>query len=98
MRRCKSLLKGLSKLDVNINQIQLDLQANWVVIAEGIQTILKRDGIEDGYEQIKNLTRKHDAKYTDLLEMIEGIDLPETTKNQLRELKLENYLGQFSSI
>ena len=53
----QSMMKGLHKVDLNQSVIEKDLQANWAILAEAIQTIMRRYGLEQPYEQLKNLTR-----------------------------------------
>jgi adenylosuccinate lyase len=90
-----SLLRGLGKLDLNEDALDRDLRQNWVIISEGIQTVLKREGMEDAYEQIKTLTRKADLGEDDLVTLhkfINSLDVPQV-KQQLLDLTPFNYLG-----
>ena len=90
----KSLLKGIDKITVNEEAINKDLEDNWIVIAEAIQTILRREGYENPYELLKDLTRKN-KKITqkDFVEFINGLEIAEQTKEKLRAITPWNYTG-----
>ncbi len=89
----QSCLKGLGKLEANSDRIQDDLMANPEVLAEAIQTLLRRHGVEDAYEQLKTLTRGQRATLASLRQNIAGLDLPEAAKAELSKLSPENYTG-----
>jgi adenylosuccinate lyase len=90
----KSLLRGLGKLILNPEVIRSDLQNNWAVIAEAIQTILRREGYPNPYEALKDLTRTH-AKIDQqaITEFIGRLDLAPAVKAELRKITPENYTG-----
>lgn len=90
----KSLLKGLGKIDVNFPQIEDDLNDNWAVVAEGIQTILRREGYPNPYEALKMLTRKNEVitKKT-IQKFIETLNIKEEVKSELKNLTPLNYTG-----
>jgi adenylosuccinate lyase len=88
-----SLLKGLSKLEVDGDRLNADLEANWEVLAEAIQTVMRRHGIEKPYEQLKSLTRGTGVTAADLRAFVEGLDLPEDARRALRELSPSAYTG-----
>ena len=90
----KSLLKGLDKLLLNEDKIRQDLQQNYAVVAEAIQTILRREEIEGAYELLKGLTRtnKHIDKDT-IDAFIETLPVKESIKEELRAITPENYTG-----
>ena len=90
----KSLLKGLSKLILNADAIRADLQKNWAVVAEAIQTILRREGYPEPYETLKALTRTH-AAITEktLAEFIESLDVSRMVKDEMLKITPENYTG-----
>lgn len=90
----KSISRGLKKLQVNEAKIHDDLDNNWAVIAEAIQTILRRENYPQPYEALKNLTRNGQAitKAT-MQEFIEGLDVSEDIKEQLRGITPFNYTG-----
>jgi adenylosuccinate lyase len=90
----ESLIKGIGKLVVNKEKIQQDLDNNWAVLAEAIQTILRREGYPKPYEALKALTRTNthiDA--ASIREFIETLDVDEQVKAELATLKPENYTG-----
>ncbi|MBN1931779.1 MAG: adenylosuccinate lyase [Desulfobacterales bacterium] len=90
----KSLLKGLNKLILNEEEIRADLQANWAVVAEAIQTILRREGYPNPYETLKDLTRKNvriDPKA--IADFIQALNVSESVRNELMQITPENYTG-----
>jgi adenylosuccinate lyase len=89
-----SLRKGLSKLQLNQSAINHDLEENWAVVAEGIQTVLRREGYPQPYEALKALTRKND-KITGhaIAEFIEALDINEDIKKELKKITPFNYTG-----
>ncbi len=92
----KSLLRGLDKLILNSAVIRADLDDNWVVVAEAIQTILRREGYPEPFETLKSLTRTHsriDQKR--IIEFIESLDVSQAVKNELMKITPENYTGVF---
>ncbi len=90
----KSLLRGLDKLLLNEQKIYDDLDANWAVVAEAIQTILRRENYPHPYEALKQLTRgKTGITKMDMLEFIETLDISEDIKEELRVLSPHNYVG-----
>jgi adenylosuccinate lyase len=88
-----SLLKGLGKLEVDAERLAADLDANWEVLAEPIQTVMRRYGIDNPYEQLKALTRGRRIGAADLAAFIDGLDLPEAARRALRELTPATYTG-----
>jgi len=90
-----SIKKGLSKLELNEKVIHSDLEKNWVVVAEGIQNILRREGFENPYETLKTLTRTNDAinKKT-IHSFIDGLEISDVVKKELKALSPFNYLGK----
>lgn len=90
----KSLLKGLGKIDVNMLQIGKDLNENWAIVAEGIQTILRREGYANPYEALKNLTRKNETiTKSDIYSFIDGLNLNDQIKAELKQISPETYTG-----
>ena len=89
-----STLKGIGKLLINIEKISSDLEMNWIVIAEGIQTVLRREGYPEPYEALKELTRKneHINKNT-FTDFIENLNVNEVVKNELKKISPFNYTG-----
>ena len=88
-----SLLKGLAKLELNADRVDADLDANWEVLAEPIQTVMRRYGIENPYEQLKSLTRGKRITAEDLAVFIQGLDIPEQARKALLELTPAGYTG-----
>lgn len=88
-----SLLKGLSKLQVNTQQLADDLDHSWEVLAEPIQTIMRVHGVENPYEQLKALTRGKTITAEIMAEFIGTLDIPDTAKQQLLELTPAGYTG-----
>lgn len=88
-----SLIKGLSKLELNTIAIQHDLSQNWEVLSEAIQTIMRRYSIEKPYEKLKNLTRGKKITPESLTIFINTLDLPIEAKNRLLQLTPETYIG-----
>jgi len=88
-----SLLKGLAKLELNAERVDEDLDANWEVLAEPIQTVMRRYGIENPYEQLKSLTRGKRITAEGLADFIRGLDIPEEARKALLELTPAGYTG-----
>lgn len=90
----KSIQKGLSKLTLNEGKLYDDLEDNWMVIAEGIQVILRREGYPQPYEALKALTRGRSSVTREHLhEFIEGLDVAQELKEELKMLTPHNYVG-----
>jgi len=88
-----SALKGISKLEANPDAMLADLDTNWEVLAEPIQTVMRRYGIENPYEKLKDLTRGQRVNETIMAEFIDGLSLSEDVKAELRLLTPANYIG-----
>lgn len=89
-----SMMKGLSKLLLNEDKIALDLENNWAVVAEGIQTVLRREAYPDPYEALKALTRKNEKiSENTLRSFIDDLDISEELKEELRQIRPETYTG-----
>lgn len=91
----KSLVKGINKLIVNREKIDNDLEDNWAVVGEGIQTILRREGFSNPYEKLKELTRTNE-KITgeSIWEFINTLNVSTEVKNELRKITPKNYTGK----
>ncbi|HXS02874.1 MAG TPA: adenylosuccinate lyase, partial [Rhodanobacter sp.] len=89
----ESLKKGLGKLNVNAERIAADLDASWEVLAEAVQTVMRRYGLPEPYEQLKALTRGRGITKESMREFIGGLDLPAETKQCLLELTPASYIG-----
>jgi len=89
-----SILKGLGKLKLNEQKLRDDLENNWPVVAEGIQTVLRREGFEAPYEALKNLTRGKDRiAEADIQAFIETLAISDALKAELKLIRPENYTG-----
>lgn len=86
-------LKGLSKLELNASAINADLDKSWEILAEPIQTIMRRYGIEEPYEKLKALTRGKRIDQQGLAEFVDTLELPEAVKVQMKQLTPANYTG-----
>ena len=94
-----SCLKGLGKLEVNPAKLAEDLDANWEVLAEPIQTVMRRYAVANPYEQLKELTRgKAKLSREDLADFIRNLQIPEKAKQSLLELTPANYLGKATEL
>ncbi len=89
----KSFLKGLGKLEVNPQRLQEDLDANWTLLAEPIQTVMRRYGITDAYEQLKELTRGAEVTQETIAQFVNSLSIPEDAKNRLLKLTPAAYIG-----
>ena len=89
----QSTLKGMNKLELNKESIAAELDSNWEVLGEAVQTVMRRHGIEKPYEKLKELTRGRRIDANDMAEFIDKLDLPEDVKNNLKSLTPANYLG-----
>ena len=89
-----SMRQGLAKLDVDRERIAADLDANWEVLAEAIQTVMRRYGVPEPYEQLKALTRgKRGVTQQTLREFVSKLALPDDVKASLRDLTPAGYIG-----
>lgn len=90
----KSLKKGINKLVINEEKINYDLEENWAVVAEAIQTILRREGYPNPYEALKKLTRLN-SKITNktIKEFIDSLEINDKIKEELRNISPSNYTG-----
>ena len=89
-----SLKKGISKLQVNHDKIYQELENNWIVIAEGIQTILRREGIEKPYELLKDFSRATQRPGKEEFKVfIQSLPVSDEVKNELSNLTPQNYIG-----
>ena len=94
----ESLKKGLGKLNVNAERIRNDLDASWEVLAEAVQTVMRRYGLPQPYEQLKALTRGHGITHESMREFIAGLELPADAKQRLLDLTPGNYVGLAESL
>jgi adenylosuccinate lyase len=90
----KSTLNGLEKLLLNEAAFARDLEANWAVVAEAIQTILRREGYPKPYEALKGLTRKNEAvTQTTVHDFIDTLEISESVRAELKQITPQNYTG-----
>ena len=90
----KALLRGLNKLIINDASIRSDLQNNWAVVTEAIQTILRREGYPQPYEALKALTQEHSIiDRQAIADFVDALDVPKNIKDELKKISPENYTG-----
>jgi adenylosuccinate lyase len=90
----QSLLKGFGKLLVNKEKVVNELSDNWAVVAEAIQTILRREQYPNPYESLKALTRTHSVMNEEVIhDFIETLNVSDSVKSELKAIRPENYLG-----
>ena len=89
-----SLIKGLGKLELNEDILKSELEENWAVVSEAIQTILRREGYPKPYEALKSLTRTNEKiTHESMSHFIETLDVSESIREELRQITPFNYLG-----
>ena len=91
---CQSLLTGLNKLELNAATLAADLDAAWEVLAEPIQTVMRRFGVPGAYEKLKEVTRGQTVTREALHGLIRGLDIPAAEKERLLALTPASYIGQ----
>lgn len=90
----KSTLKGLEKLLLNHQAFERDLENNWAVVAEAIQTVLRREGYPKPYEALKGLTRKNETITKDTVHaFVDTLEIPDVLKTELKKITPQNYTG-----
>ena len=94
----QATLKGLSRLDVNPEAIAADLDDSWEVLAEPVQTVMRKYGMSEPYEQLKAVTRGRSLNAQLFLEILEELKLPEAAQAELRDLRPESYIGIASEL
>ncbi len=90
----KATLKGISKLEINKQALLNELDQNWELLAEPIQTVMRKYGIEKPYEKLKELTRGKKVDKQQMALFIDGLELPEEVKSDLKQLTPANYIGK----
>ena len=90
---CESTLKGIGKLEINEQRTAEDLDNSWEVLAEALQTVMRRYGIEKPYEKLKELTRDRAVDQAPLRTFLAGLDIPDSVKAALGELTPASYTG-----
>ncbi|MCZ6773092.1 MAG: adenylosuccinate lyase [Proteobacteria bacterium] len=94
----QSLLKGLGKLEIDQDRLASDLDHAWEVLAEPIQTVMRRHGVSDSYEQLKKLTRGQRSDRESLGKIIDGLALPTDAKRALKALTPADYIGHAAAL
>jgi len=90
---CQSALRGMSKLEINPASLEADLNNNWEVLAEPIQTVMRRYGIEEPYEKLKELTRGKKVNQQIMQAFVQTLDMPQEGKDVLMAMTPMNYIG-----
>lgn len=93
-----SLAKGLGKLEINQAVINADLDNNWELLAEPIQTVMRKCGVENAYEKLKDLTRGKKVDAEGIKRFVASLELPEAEKAKLAQLTPHNYIGLASKL
>jgi adenylosuccinate lyase len=89
----QSCLRGISKLELNTERLREDLNNNWEVLGEAIQTVMRRYGVPEPYEKLKALTRGKKINADDIKNFVNGLAIPDDAKNLLNQLTPETYIG-----
>src|SRR5690606_9850935 len=88
----KSLMRGLNKLIINETAIRADLENNWAVVAEGIQTILRREGYPKPHEALKDLTRTNEkVNENTISDFVDNLDVSDAIKSEIKSITPWNY-------
>ena len=94
----RSTLRGIGKLEINPQVLAADLDANWEVLAEPIQTVMRRYGIEEPYEKLKELTRGKHVDAAGMSAFIDSLDLPDEVKARMRQWTPAGYIGNAAEL
>jgi adenylosuccinate lyase len=94
----ENLLRGLDKLELEPNALARDLDGCWEVLAEPIQTVMRRYGLENPYEQLKELTRGRAIDGQSLREFVQNLEIPEAAKERLQRLTPGTYTGMAAEL
>ena len=93
-----SLMTGLNKLELNEERLQEDLDQAWEVLAEPIQTVMRRYGVQGAYEKLKEVTRGKTVQAQDLHRLIEGLEIPQADKDRLLAMTPASYVGKAAEL
>ena len=93
-----SLMRGLAKLSANEERLAADLDASWEVLAEAVQTVMRRHGLPSPYEQLKALTRGQGINEASMRAFIAGLDLPEDARQRLLQMTPGSYVGHAEAL
>jgi len=94
----QAALKGLSKVDINTKALEADLDANWEVLAEPVQTVMRMHGVEAPYEKLKELTRGKRVDAEGMRAFVDKLEIPPDAKKRLRELTPASYIGEAAKL
>ena len=94
----KSISRGLSRITINKNKMRFELNEHWEVLAEAIQTILRKEGKIDAYEKLKDLTRGEKINESSITDFISSLKISDENKEALLSLRPESYVGKASDI
>ena len=89
---------GLGKLELNSEALQDDLNASWEVLAEPIQTVMRRYGVQGAYEKLKEVTRGKTVRAEDLHALIRSLEIPEAEKTRLLTMTPASYTGMAAAL
>lgn len=95
---CKSLVKGLHKISPSVEKLYKELTEHWELLAEPIQTVLRKYGYIDAYEQLKILSRGNKITRENLVDFIQTLKIPDEAKRELRALSPDTYIGKSSEL
>ena len=90
---CKNILKGLKRITVNKPGMKRELNSHWEVLAEAVQTVLRKSGSDNAYEQLKNMTQGETVTSESIINFVKLLRIPEEDKKRLSELTPEEYIG-----
>jgi adenylosuccinate lyase len=91
-------MTGLNKLELNEEALAADLDNAWEVLAEPIQTVMRRYGVQGAYEKLKEVTRGKTVTATDLRKLIEGLEIPQADKDRLLAMTPGSYVGKAAEL
>jgi len=89
----RALLRGLGKIHASPENIARDLEEEWSVLTEPVQTVMRRYGVQGAYDIIKAVSRGKSLSRQDYMDLVESIDVPEEAKRRLRDLTPSTYIG-----
>ena len=93
-----SLLRGLDKLEADADCLRTDLEGNWELLAEPVQTVMRRYGVANPYEKLKELTRGRRVSRETMREFVETLDIPDAAKRELLVLTPWDYTGKAAEL
>jgi adenylosuccinate lyase len=89
----QSVTRGIDKLEANEQRLAADLEGNWEVLAEPIQTVMRRYGVDKPYEKLKELTRGQRLSADEMRRFVDGLEIPDPAKAALKALTPAGYIG-----